>query len=186
MSDEKSVAHKHDMNGFGQQQYPNGLVPWRDAEAPDIDHGRDSGRLRSCGYCGSMHPADVAEAIRRGFSGSWADWKYGWPHKAYFDRVPNPHAGMLEVRASSSHRSEQYPREVREPRFDERTGERIADYVRYTETPKPAGATTWGKFYSVHLQDATPEDRAVIEKHLGLSFDFDADGHVRWQPFSGR
>jgi hypothetical protein len=29
--------------------------------------------------------------------------------------------------------------------------------------------------------DATPEDRDVIEKHLGLHFEFRNDGKVSWQ-----
>lgn len=173
-----SIAHNID--ALARQFHPDGLVPWRDAAAPNVAEGKTSGRLRGCGYCGSMHPADVAAAIRAGARGNWADFKYGWPHKAYFDNVPNPHAGILETLSSSSSKSERYPFEIREPRFNERTGERVDDYVRYSETPKPAAATTHGKFYSVHLRDATPEDRAVIEAHLGLKFDFDDKGGVRW------
>lgn len=155
---------------------------WHDAVPPDVEANRNTGRLRSCSWCGSMHPADVANAIRQGAIGEFADRKYGWPHKVYFDKVPNPHAGMLEVRASSSSPSEQYPREVREPRFDEYTGARVADYVTYTETPKPAAATTWGKFYTTHLRDASPEDLATIEQHVGLRITFNDDGTVRWAP----
>lgn len=173
-----SIAHKD--NFQARHFHPDGLVPWRDAKAPDIAAGETTGRLRGCGYRGSMHPADVAAAIKAGAQGHWADFKYGWPHKAYFDNVPNPHEGMLEVRSSSSEKSERFPHEIREPRYDERTGERVADYVRYTEVPKPAGPTTYGKFYTVHLLDATPEDRAVIEAHLGLKFEFDDAGGVRW------
>ena len=139
------------------------------------------GRLRSCEYCGSMHPSDLAAAIRAGAKGHWADRKYGWPHKAYFDGVPNPHVGMPEAGSSCSSKSDRYPHEVREPRYDQKTGERVADYVSYTETPRPASATVHGKFYTVHLQDATPEDRKTIEMHLGLSFVFDERG-VSWQP----
>ena len=37
------------------------------------------------------------------------------------------------------------------------------------------------KFYSVHLQDASPEDRETIEVHLGVRFEFIDDGQkVRW------
>lgn len=182
-NDQKSIAHRFDMNQYGIASYPDRLVPWEPEAPPLMSDMRMSviGRLRSCAYCGSMHPADLAAAIRSGAKASWADRKYGWPHKAYADGIPNPHAGMLEVRSSSSSPSEHYSREVREPRYDERTGDRIADYVRYTEQPRPAAATTYGKFYSVHLQDATPEDRELIERHLGIAFDFDDKGGVRWQ-----
>lgn len=182
---EKSIAHRHDMNHFGRASNPDGLVPWRDAEAPDIEKGRTVGELRSCGYCGSMHPADLAAAIKAGAHGHWADFKYGWPHKWYVEDIPNPHAGMPETRASSSSKSEQYPREVREPRYDERTGERVADRVYYTEEPRPAAAKTWGKFYTVHLQDATPEDRETIARAMGLNFTFSEDGQkVSWTQFA--
>lgn len=180
-----SIAHKHDMNHFGLMAFPDKLVPWSEPRPPQVDKGDDTGRLRACGYCGSMHPADVAAAIRAGASGHWADRKYGWPHKAYFDGVPNPHAGMLEVRCSAHNWSERCPREVREPRYDEKTGERVADKVTYTEEPQPASEKTSGKFYTVHLMDATPEDRDIIEKHLGLSFTFSDDGKsVSWEKYN--
>jgi hypothetical protein len=185
MDQEKSVAHRHSMNHFGADKYPDGLIPWRDAEAPDIDGGKTTGRLRGCGYCGSMHPADVATAIRAGAKGNFADWKYGWPHKAYFDKIPNPHAGMLEARSSYGGNPEElengaarFPLKV-PAGFDSRTGEPKFHYYAPAE---PAAPTTYGKFYSVHLQDATPEDRAVIEHHLGLAFDFTPDGKVGWKP----
>lgn len=41
-----------------------------------------------------------------------------------------------------------------------------------------------GKFYTVHLQDATPEDRETIEEHMGLRFTFPDDGQkVSWSPY---
>ena len=36
------------------------------------------------------------------------------------------------------------------------------------------------KFYSAHLQDASPEDRETIEVHLGVRFEFDDGRVVRW------
>jgi hypothetical protein len=179
----KSVAHKHDMNQYGASEWPDGLVPWRDAVAPNIMAGRTTGSLRSCGYCGSMHPADVADAIKAGATGHWADRKYGWPHKAYFDAVPNPHAGLLESRSGCSNPPQaeiDAGKWVSIPtgRFNSGTGK---PEFTWTEPGKPAGATANGKFYSVHLQDATAEDRAVIEQHLGLQFDFRPDGKVGWR-----
>lgn len=168
-------AHKH--------TFTRGHTPeWHDAVPPDLDHGRTTGRLRGCSWCGSMHPSDLAAAIQAGAVGHWADFKYGWPHKWYVENIPNPHAGMLETRSWSSSPSPSYPREVREPRFDPRTGERVEDSVGYTEEPTPAAATTGGKFYTEHLQDATPEERAVIERAMGLSFTFTDDGTVSWRP----
>lgn len=184
MSQEKSIAHRHEMNMSGQQHYPDGLVPWRPEIQPDIESGRTTGRLRACSYCGSMHPADVAAAIRAGAKGEWADFKYGWPHKAYFDGIPNPHAGMLESRCSCTHPPQdeiEAGKWVKVPtgRFSETTGEPT---FSWHEAGKPAPTTTYGKFYTVHLKDATLEDRATIEQHLGLCFEFTPDGMVSWRP----
>jgi len=179
-----SIAHKHDMNHIGRDMWPDGTVPWDEARPPQKRPGSMmmTGELRNCGYCGSMHPADVAAAILAGAKGSWADRKYGWPHKAYFDKIPNPHAGLLEVRCGGTHKSDMTPVEHIETRYNEITG---ASYKHktYTEHPRPAPATTYGKFYSVHLQDATPEERDIIEKHLGLKFTFQ-DGKVSWAPYA--
>lgn len=158
--------------------------PWREAVPPDLQTGRTVGRLQSCGYCGSMHPADVAAAIRAGAAGSFADRKYGWPHKAYFDGVPNPHAGLLESRMSSSHPPQgeiDAGKWIRIPtgRFSEQTGEPTFQWV---EPGTPASHVTYGKFYTEHLQDASPEDRRTIEQHLGLHFEF-GGGAVVWWPF---
>lgn len=185
---EKSIAHRHDLNFIGQQHYPDGLVTWRGASPPNLTgmpDERQTGSLRACGYCGSMHPADVAEAIRAGAKGEWADLKYGWPHKAYFTGIPNPHAGMLESRDGRygplPEGEEQRFRQVQRG-FNPQTG---APEYMWREVGKPAGETTYGKFYSVHLQDATPEDRETIEQHLGVRFTFLEDGQsVRWSGIS--
>lgn len=183
-----SIAHfaqLNETNPILKGMFANGIVPWIEASPPNLAGGLSEaqGRLRSCSYCGSMHPADVAAAIRAGAIGSWAR-KYGWPHKAYFDNIPNPHAGMLESRAGHSHPPQEEIDSGKWVRvqdgFDRRTGEPVYTFM---EAGKPAGATTGGKFYSIHLQDATPEERAVIENHLGLSFDFRPNGSVSWKPY---
>ncbi len=166
---EYSIAHRKGMNLVGEGLWPDGRVPWEDAVPPDLernDSKHTTGRLRSCGYCGSMHPSDVAAAIAAGAKGDWATMKYGWPHKSYFDDIPNPHAGLLEARAFSSQEEEGYIQ--------------MEDGM-WREPGTPAPATTYGKFYTVHLMDATPGDRAVIERHLGLHFEFMPDGRVSWK-----
>lgn len=216
-STETSVAHLGDWQA--KSFYPDGLASWRPEVSPDIPAGQTTGRLRGCSYCGSMHPADLAAAIKAGAVASWADFKYGWPHKAYVRGVPNPHAGMLESRMSCSHATpvckytgkscehgEQndyrpHPsctcmapgfagdaptegvtargeRMVRIPDgYDRNTGK---PQFRWTEAGKPAAIATDGKFYTVHLQDASPEDCATIEAHLGLAFTF-SEGRVSWR-----
>lgn len=215
MSNERSVAHRGDYVATRFKGQEDGLVEWTPATPPDIEAGRTTGRLRSCGYCGSMHPADLAAAIKAGARGHWADFKYGWPHKWYVDDVPNPHTGMLESRMGSSHVTPNCPktgeacahgkqsfhhpececmRDTPElvktgvydgqtamialpDRFSSSTGKQL---YSWHEAGKPAAEKTDGKFYSVHLKDATPEDRAVIERAMGLAFTFE-DGKVWWR-----
>ena len=167
---EYSKAHLHDMNKWGKDVWPDGRAPWDDAVPPDLASGdprRLKGKPRCCAYCGSLHPADVVAAIKAGARGSWADMKYSWPHKAYFDGIPNPHAGMLECVNSANCK-------YREDWIQ--TGDGM-----WREPGRPAPATFMWKFYTLHLLDATPEERAVIETHLGMIFDFREDGQVAWQ-----
>lgn len=163
-----SIAHRFDMNQIGQEKYPDNSVPWSGPVPPNLTGKpgeRTTGFLLHCSYCGSMHPSDVAKAIQEGATGSWADFKYGWPHKAYFEGIPNPHAGLLESRSSTNFEKEGYvkvgPKNWREP-------------------GSPAPIVTSGKFYTIHLMDATPEEKEIIEKHLGLHFKFTEDGKVSW------
>jgi hypothetical protein len=172
-----SIAHLLDPQA--RQFYPDGMATWRDAKAPNFD----AGRLRGCSYCGSMHPADLAEAIRAGATVSWADFKYGWPHKLYVSGVPNPHAGLPEVTMYvSTPTHDQIASgaviEVPTGRFSETTGQPTTQWVG---KPTPAPERTHGKFYTLHLQDATPTDREVIEKAMNLTFTF-SDSKVAWAP----
>lgn len=164
---EYSNAHNKGMNRIGTAMFHDGLVPWEESTPPDIEKGEEywTGRIRACAYCGSMHPADIANAIRAGAQGEWADRKYGWPHKAYFTNIPNPFAGMLEIRGSANFLCDGW--------CDMGNG--------HSHAPaEPAEEKMTGKFYSVHLLDACLEDRDIIEKHLGLHFVFRDDGGVSW------
>lgn len=175
-------AHRNDPNvtlQFFKLEKPD----WQDAVPPSIETGRTTGSLRGCNYCGSMHPADLAAAIKAGAKLSAADRKYGWPHKFYVDGVPNPHAGMLESRVSQSHPPQQEidaGKWVQIPDgFDRQTGEPV---FRWAKAGEPAAATTSGKFYTEHLQDADEADREVIERAMGLNFSFEYGGGVSWKP----
>lgn len=151
---------------------------WRDATPPDIASGRTTGSLRGCGYCGSMHPEDVAAALRSGARLDPADRKYGWPHKFYVEGVPNPHAGMLESRCS---RQDAPQDEIDSGKWIRIPNKDILDDW-WHEAGKPAPATTYGKFYTEHLQDASAEDRDVIERHMGMHVEFEG-GAVSWRPY---
>lgn len=218
---EKSVAHRRDMNHFGAAKYPDGLVPWDPARAPDLNapypesQYTTTGRLRSCGYCGSMHPTDLVAAIQAGAHVHWADQKYGWPHKVYVDDIPNPHAGMLESRYGSSHATPTCPNTgaacvhgsqsafrpececlkagtvthgttdrgtqvlLKQDGFDQGTGKPT---YTWRGAGEPARDKTHGKFYSVHLQDASPEERVIIERAIGRSFLWH-EGKMWYGPF---
>jgi hypothetical protein len=124
MADLTSRAHRGEYTlqaPFVTATYPADAVPYRERD----------GKLH-CAFCGSLHPSEVVKLLDAGAKLHLADWKYGWPHKAYLD---NP----------------------------------------------------WGKFYTKHLVDATPEDRDRIEQALGLHIDFNPDlMAVSWRPYVGR
>ena len=111
----------------------------------------------TCSYCGGMEPGELAAAIRAGATVSWADAKYGWPHKLYVEGIPNRFAG--------------YPEALTATYVD---GEKVIGPL--TRAPDKAS----GKFYAEHLMDATPEDLSTIEKAMGLHFVFSDDGTVEW------
>lgn len=46
------------------------------------------------------------------------------------------------------------------------------------------GGVQHAKFYTVHLQDATELERAVIHAAMGLKFTFKDGGKVAWEPAS--
>lgn len=69
-----TCAHKGDISFMFAKQYPGDIVPYKVREA----------RL-CCDYCGSLHPSEVVRLLNAGAGIHFADWKYGWPHKAYLD-----------------------------------------------------------------------------------------------------
>lgn len=54
-------------------------------------HYRDM--FRHCGYCGSLHPEDLADILVDGGTAGESDWKYGWPHKHYITLYSGDYAG---------------------------------------------------------------------------------------------
>ena len=154
--------------------------------------------LLACSFCGSMHPSEVVAALKAGATISFADQKYGWQHKIYLDNIANPNAGERkeycstsrsldnpmsdELRESSGYEKAQLREEISKTVVDgvvvREHSVKWLDYKKYS----PAPATMTKKFYTVHLKDATPEDKAFIEKLYGITYTFEGD-QVSWKPF---
>lgn len=106
--------------------------------------------FRTCSYCGSMHPEDLLHALEAGAQLGMADWKYGWPHKFYVDKIPNPKAGDdCEI-------GSRYEGGVEEPIMGK------------------APAHTPGKWYNEHLAELEPAAfeklSALIATRTGIEF----------------
>lgn len=141
---------------------------------------RGDGHLH-CSYCGSLSPDSAAAALRAGANAHWADWKYGWPHKAYLDGVPDARAGQPWICGWSNRETAGW-----QPFTEAEHGELARaggiTSCREGETwvqVRPREATTTCKFYTEHLKDATPQDRETIERALGLRFTFEG-GRISW------
>jgi len=131
-----------------------------------------------------------------GWWASWADRKYGWPHKFYVEGLKPRDPGMLHCISTSSHD----PREgsfgtmglqwhqVRDcPRKLLKAAR--ADGMMYS-AEKPdmwlgfgPRASLHAKFYSVHLADPLVSDevKETISRVSGLVFEFTEDGRVGWR-----
>ncbi len=135
-------------------------VGWRAANPESEPYGTS---FRTCAYCGSIHPGDLLEAIEKGgVTFDVADWKYGWPHKAYVNGIPNPIAGKDVRMGSRSH-----------------TG---PDGVHVNEPLiSPAPKFSHAKWYNLHLLDDgfdTEAQTALIEKlavYMGIQFRVEGD-----------
>lgn len=93
-----------------------------------------------CSYCGSWSVTAVLKAFQTaGTNWSGCDWKYGYPHKFY---VSIPIEPVRRCIGSSW--------------IDGARGD-----FRYSEVK-----SEFGKFYSVHLLDATTEQREEWRKHV--------------------
>jgi hypothetical protein len=111
-----------------------------------------------------MSPANLAAAIQAGARMELADMKYGWPHKWYISGAPNPFAGMMEIRSYKSD----------------------VDGKQLSGPEEAAKATTdHGKFYTIHLNDATDEEKNIIARGMGYWITFTDDGNIECVPWVG-
>lgn len=131
---------------------------------------------------------------------SWADRKYGWPHKFYVEQLANREPDRLHIIASHSDAAqgpyapggEMYqPIEERMPgvewlRLDEVPDGTVTEGYRFVDEQRVKvqlgkRRTLHAKFYTIHLADPaiSPETKEAIEKACGLRFTF-TPGRVAW------
>lgn len=134
---ERPTCHDSDWQA---QRFKKHLV-WRDAKPDSRFPKLPFEPLRTCGYCGSIHPHDLLIALERGAILSGSDWKYGWPHKFYIN-IPNPYGDEQAEIGGKSY-------------WDDKKGERV-----YEPTYGAAG-DYYAKWYNQHLLDAGFDDEAL-------------------------
>lgn len=170
------------------------------ATPEDLVHGRDAERwggwtwrapshgqhYRTCSYCGSIHPEDLA--AEAAWTAEWADAKYGWPHKFYV-AVPNREPAQRFITGASTGTP---------------SGLAGSEWIRPDDLPADVNTEGWSglsetyqwvsigtrpthhaKFYTAHLADpaVNPEALETIQRVSGLRFRFH-DGRVGWEPFT--
>lgn len=133
----------------------------------------------TCSYCGSISPSELVAAIAAGAKLEPSDRKYGWPHKFYVDGIQNIYAGEMESLSSCSLPAGRDPTAEDTKAYDQ--WEKVDGHWRGRNFT-PAKAITHGKFYNVHLQDATAAERLVIERAIGMHITF-TDRGVQWSQF---
>lgn len=138
---------------------------------------------RCCSFCGSLHPHDLLEVIKKHeVTLESADWKYGWPHKFYVNGIPNANAGRKVQCGSRSG-----------PAFDDNGEPNLPDLTiiekmrgRYDrKIIDDAPATCHAKFYNLHFLDLvdTPqfeELRQAIFERTGIDFNI-SEGQLAWR-----
>jgi hypothetical protein len=139
----------------GAWPQPHLPLAWREPRV-DLEYGQVP-TFRTCSYCGSIHPADLAAALESGAAKlGGSDWKYGWPHKFYVEGMPNLFEGA-ECRYGTSSKWEGGV---------------------HTETPligKPT-KTIHAKWYNEHLLDEGYGEAergkliVLLEEHAGILF----------------
>lgn len=186
---------------------------------------RHSEHYRTCSFCGSIHPEDLAaetagtgtciscgeqgwEAHFRaqskatnyvgsrepeheynsgGWYASWADQKYGWPHKFYVEGMPTRDPNVLSVLSATNNpsKSEQtgwvLTKDLTraQKKLIKDSGWSGSNYTAYQFWHRPY---CYAKFYTEHLRDPniSPEAVATIERVSNVHFEWLEDGRVRW------
>jgi hypothetical protein len=166
--------------------------------------GRYGHPFRTCGYCGCIHPEDLAKT--QNWYASWADRKYGWPHKFYVENLVNPEPDKLFIIGSSNgNEAPGHAGDATWVRYADMTddqaevalaegygpisllgsikGKKNPDWLLFGHRP-----TLFAKFYTEHLADTEIEDdvKDLIMRRSDLWINFNADGSdgLRWQRYS--
>lgn len=163
------------------------------------ENPRGAEHFRRCSFCGSIHPDDLA--AEPSWRASWADRKYGWPHKFYVEGVANRHPETLRIITACTQKQwdealqalaegrpvfglgggyKWYP-VASIPAGVDISGWRLED-GHYSHVGLGSDATHFVKFYSIHLADPAVSDevRGKIAARSGLRFRFTEDGRVTW------
>jgi hypothetical protein len=140
------------------------IPSWRTPEPTRPPYGST---FRTCSYCGSIHPEDLAKYLSDGATLGGSDWKYGWPHKFYVQNIPNPLAGQTVE-----------------------TGSRWENGVS-TPITGAAPEFSFAKWYNDHLGDEGYDDEAreklfdLLKIHSGIEFKLQ-DGKIGYKaPYHG-
>jgi hypothetical protein len=129
-----------------------------------------------------------------GWYASWADFKYGWPHKFYIEALKPHDPDVLSVLSATSSvkNINQDNRWVliedltpEQKRIIEISGwgrSRETDYVAFQFWHRP---NCFAKFYTEHLKDPniSQEAKDTIERVSGLHFEWLEDGRVAWSKY---
>jgi len=197
---ERPTCHDGDNEARRITQAIDTSIAWRGP----IDEPPASGRLtfepfRSCSYCGSIHPEDLFTALNAGAELNGSDWKYGWPHKFYVDRIPNPHPDREVWRGGYSGpkyrcRTCGFEPPRRHGRSRSVSTSRIAWTIRSPANigrpVRPVGPFVHGKFYKTHLADISDEETFVafaklLSEKSGIEWTRDQNGVKYKAPHSG-
>lgn len=167
---------------------------YRNTIGPVVRHGLAEGRLK---------PEDLSDDERRrlevpehsydpgGAYPSWADQKYGWPHKFYVQglRPKDPALVHCYGHSTGENRPDDRLNWVAAASLTRAQKKIIAEDGMVLRGEEPSGwyafrpkAELFAKFYTAHLADPQIADEArdKIAQASGIRFHFEDGGRVRW------
>lgn len=177
------MAHADPVHGYEAEQW--GGWYWRDPS-----HGE---HYRTCSYCGCINPVDLAAEPE--WTASWADWKYGFPHKWYADIVNRTPEQRYIFTACHGDR----PRNFLTGHEDDR-------WIRASDIPEDVNTEGWrdiehdydwvqlgtrahhhAKFYTRHFADPAllPTIAEDLMRRSGLRIEFTGTT-ITWEAWTQR